>query len=75
MFPENIVPDALVSVLCLSPSPDGGLTHHSVSALGSSIGTLTGMSGICMMVVWRKRLLGRFGRVCKVQVGGNKRFF
>jgi hypothetical protein len=25
--------------------------HHSVSALGSSIGTLTGMSGICMVAV------------------------
>lgn len=71
MFPENIVPDALVSVLCLSPSPDGGLTHHSVSALGSSIGTLTGMSGICMMAVWMQNSFVQFEyKIDALSLGG-----
>lgn len=48
MLSKDIVPDRqpLAQILKM----DGGMTeYHSVSALGSSTGTFTGMSGTFMM--------------------------
>ena len=52
MFAEDIVPvQYVLNVVFISKSLCGRMANHSVSALGSSTGTLTGISGICMAAV------------------------